>query len=74
MTILNSESEPAFDINTTTTDIHLMLYHSLNVSQPVASILVSVYPQENETLDVYVQIDTNPTLDDFILQFQVRKK
>lgn len=65
------DSEPLQEVNATTNDVHHMLYHSMNVSEPVKPVLVSVYPQDNQSLQVLVQLDEKPTPDSYYLSFQV---
>ena len=50
-----------------------LLFHHLHLSQAVKSaVIVTVYPVENETLDVYIQFNELPTTTRFYRKVQVR--
>ncbi len=50
-------------VNESTRDIYRMLYHTVNITEPVQPLLVTVRPVENESLTVYVDIGREPSPD-----------
>ena len=60
-------------INTTDYGSDGLVFHSYNLSQPYKTVMVSVYPASaNQTLNVYVQFEESPTLDEFDYHIVVR--
>ena len=52
-------------INTTDYGSDGLVFHSYNLSQPYKTVMVSVYPTSvNQSLNVHVQFDEQPTVDD----------
>ena len=59
-------------INTTDYGSDGLVFHSYNLSQPYKTVMVSVYPASaNQSLNVYVQFDEQPTVDDHEYYFKV---
>ena len=53
-------------VNTTSYDLDGLIYHAYNLSEPRQDLLVSVYPASvNQTLNVYVQFDEQPTFSNY---------
>ena len=60
-------------VNTTDYGSDGLVFHSYNLSQPYKTVMVSVYPASaNQTLNVYVQFEESPTLDEFDYHIVVR--
>ena len=60
-------------VNTTDYGSDGLVFHSYNLSQPYKTVMVSVYPTSaNQTLNVYVQFEESPTLDEFDYHIVVR--
>ena len=66
-----SPSEEAIFVNETITDVHGMIYHYFNLTSPRQPVVVSVYPQVNQSLTVYVSLDTKPTPTEYYTYYQV---
>ncbi len=58
------QKQPEY-VNGTTRDMYKMLYHTVNISEPVEPILVSVSPMVNESLTVYVSLGYLPSPDSY---------
>ena len=59
-------------VNTTDYGSDGLVFHSYNLSQPYKTVMVSVYPASaNQSLNVYVQFDEQPTVDDHEYYFKV---
>ena len=62
-------------VNTTDYGSDGFVFHSYNLSQPYRPVLVSVYPTSvNQSLNVYVQFDEQPTADVYEYHVQVLTK
>ncbi len=56
--------EPVY-VNGSTIDVYKMLYHTINITEPVEPMIVVVYPMANESLTVYVRIGYLPSPDNY---------
>ena len=62
-------------VNTTDYGSDGLVFHSHNLSQPYRPVLVSVYPTSvNQSLNIYVQFDEQPTADVYEYHVQVQTK
>ena len=60
-------------VNTTDYGSDGFAFHSYKISQPYRPVLVSVYPTSvNQSLNVYVQFDDNPTAEVYVYHAQVQ--
>ncbi len=50
-------------VNESTRDVYRMLYHTVNITEPIKPLLVTVHPVANESLTVYVDIGREPSPD-----------
>ncbi len=48
-------------VNESTRDIYKMLYHSINITEPIEPLIIAVYPLPEEFLTVYVHIGDPPS-------------
>ncbi len=64
MSVRLPQKQPEY-VNGTTIDMYKMLYHTVNISEPVEPILVAVYPMLNESLTVYVRLGHLPSPDNY---------
>ncbi len=62
---LNLPGKEASYVNGSTIDIYKMLYHTVNMTEPVESMVIAVYPLANESLTVYVRLGNPPTPDNY---------
>ena len=61
---LQVDGADLYFVNTTDYGSDGFVFHTYNLSQPYRPVLVSVYPTSvNQSLNVYVQFDENPTAD-----------
>ncbi len=58
-------------VNDSTRDIYRMLYHRINITEPIEPMLVAVYPLPGEFLTVYVQIGDPPSPEDYLWTLNV---
>ncbi len=52
-------------VNESTRDIYKMLYHRINITEPIEPLIIAVYPLPEEFLTVYVNIGDPPSLDNY---------
>ncbi len=58
------EIEPT-RVNESTRDIYKMLYHNINITEPLEPLIVAVYPLAQEFLTVYVHFGEPPSLENY---------
>ena len=69
---LRVDDADLYFVNTTEYGSDGFVFHTYNLSQPYRPVLVSVYPTSvNQSLNVYVQFDEQPTADVYEYQVQV---
>ena len=63
---LRIDEPQLFLVNTTDYGSDGFVFHTYNLSEPRQDVLVSVYPASvNQTLNVYVQFDEQPTFSNY---------
>ena len=69
---LRIDAAPLIAVNTTNYGSDGFVFHTYNLTQPYQNVMVSVYPASvNEILNVYVQFDEQPTVNDHEFHFVV---
>ena len=69
---LRIDAAPLIAVNTTDYGSDGFVFHSYNLTKPYQNVMVSVYPASiNESLNVYVQFDEQPTVNDHEFHFVV---
>ncbi len=58
-------------VNESTRDIYKMLYHRINITEPIEPMLLAVYPLPGEFLTLYVHIGDPPSLENYIWTLNV---
>ena len=70
---LRIDAAPLIAVNTTDYGSDGFVFHTYNLTKPYQNVMVSVYPASvNESLNVYVQFDEQPTVNDHEFHFVVR--
>ncbi len=62
---LNLPKQEPLYVNGSTIDVYKMLYHTINITEPVEPMMVVVYPMANESLTVYVRLGYLPSPDNY---------
>ena len=69
---LRIDAAPLIAVNTTDYGSDGFVFHTYNLTKPYQNVMVSVYPASvNESLNVYVQFDEQPTVNDHEFHFVV---
>ena len=69
---LRIDAAPLIAVNTTNYGSDGFVFHTYNLTKPYQNVMVSVYPASvNESLNIYVQFDEQPTVNDHEFHFVV---